>query len=310
MDPLGGTELQHNFLKKFVPADLLDKFQICTSVPLKIPLHSNKINVLWQKNSWDQPNIEPWFKNVNNHDKYDYYVFNSHWNYERFRMCFDIPTHKCAVIKNGIPNMHLKDLDKRTTKTRLIFTPTPWRGLNVLLAAMQLVKNKNIELDVYSSTHTYGSQFTSSNDSNYTQLYEQAKSLPNVNYIGYKPHEYILEHLHEYDAFVYPNIWEETFCISALEALATGLYTIVTDLGALSETCAEFPVYVPFEKNYELLAQQFAYAIEMIPEHLQKAGSKQHLQFQQKYFNYFYNWERIAPNWITFLQGALNARSK
>lgn len=26
------------------------------------------------KNSWDQPNIEPWFKNVNNHDKYDYYV--------------------------------------------------------------------------------------------------------------------------------------------------------------------------------------------------------------------------------------------
>ena len=36
--------------------------------------------------------------------------------------------------------------------------------------------------------------------------------------------QYILDNLHTYDAFVYPNIWEETFCISALEALACGLY--------------------------------------------------------------------------------------
>jgi UDP-glucose:(glucosyl)LPS alpha-1,2-glucosyltransferase len=53
-------------------------------------------------------------------------------------------------------------------------------------------------------------------------LYEQARQLPNVNYIGYKPNEYIKENLHNYHIFAYPNIWEETFCISALEAMAAG----------------------------------------------------------------------------------------
>jgi glycosyltransferase involved in cell wall biosynthesis len=86
----------------------------------------------------------------------------------------------------------------------------------------------------------------------YKELYEQAKQLPNVNYIGYKPNEYILENLHTYDAFVYPNIWEETFCISALESLAVGLFTVLTDNGALYETGAEFPTYIPMEKDYML----------------------------------------------------------
>jgi glycosyltransferase involved in cell wall biosynthesis len=49
-------------------------------------------------------------------------------------------------------------------------------------------------------------------------------------YIGYKPNEYIKENLHKYHIFAYPNIWEETFCISALEAMAAGLYTITTEL--------------------------------------------------------------------------------
>ena len=47
MKPQGGTELQHQFLEKYVDKDLLDKFQICTSVPGKVPLAKNKINILW-----------------------------------------------------------------------------------------------------------------------------------------------------------------------------------------------------------------------------------------------------------------------
>ena len=56
---------------------------------------------------------------------------------------------------------------------------------------MQLVKNPLITLDVYSSTEVYGKDFMEKNDDNYKELYEQAKQLPNVNYIGYKPNSYI-----------------------------------------------------------------------------------------------------------------------
>ena len=101
MQAAGGTELQLKFLYDHVDNDLLDKVQITTSVPEKIPLHPNKPNILWQKNSYDQPNIYPWFKNKNNHHKYDWYVFNSHWTFEKYRMLFNLPTEKCMVIKNG-----------------------------------------------------------------------------------------------------------------------------------------------------------------------------------------------------------------
>jgi len=310
MNPLGGTELQHNFLEKYVSKDLLNNFQICTSVPGKIPLSKDKINILWQKNSWDQPNLQEFFKNPERHNDYDFYVFNSHWNYEQFRKQFNIPEHKCTVIKNGIPDIKLRNPEEKKDKIKLIYHPTPWRGLSVLLGAMQLVKNPNVVLDVYSSTEVYGDQFKKENDHMYQALYDQAKILPNVNYIGYKSNEYILDNLHTYDAFVYPNIWEETFCISALEALACGLYVATTDNGALYETCSEFPIYVPMDKNFNNLAMQFASIIDSIPDQLKEKGCHTHLKFQQNFFNHFYNWKVIAGHWTGFLTGALNARPK
>jgi hypothetical protein len=72
--PRGGTELQLEYLYRHVDNKLLDGVQITTSVPEKIPLSKDKPNILWQKNSWDQPNIYPWFKNKDNYKKYDWYV--------------------------------------------------------------------------------------------------------------------------------------------------------------------------------------------------------------------------------------------
>jgi glycosyltransferase involved in cell wall biosynthesis len=311
MNPLGGTELQLGFLQKYVSKELLDKFQICTSVPHKVPLSKDKINILWQKMAPDQPHFQEFFKDPEQIKQYDYYVFNSHWNYEQFRKTFSLPEHLCTVIKNGIPDIKKRDPKLKKEKIKLIYQPTPWRGLSVLLGAMQLVNNKNITLDVYSSTQVYGDEFKEKNDHSYQDLYDQCEKLPNVNYIGYKPNDYILENLHTYDAFVYPNIWEETSCISAIEALACGLYVATTDNGALYETCSEFPIYIPMDKDWKNLAMQFAAVIDQIPGQLNEVGCHNHLEFQQKFFNHFYNWKVIAGHWNGFLQGVLtNARSK
>ena len=309
-NPRGGTELQFEYLRKYVDKELLDQVQITTSVPEKIPLHPTKLNILWQKNSYDQSNLAPWFQDKSNHKKYDWYVFNSHWNYEKFRMMFDIPTDKSLVIKNGIDNIKPRNLDEKIDKIKLIFHPTPWRGLNVMLAAMQYIKNPKIELDVYSSCEVYGQSFKEANDKQYQGLYDQAKQLPNVNYIGYKPNEYIKENLKNYHIFAYPNIWEETFCISALEAMAAGCYLITTNFGALYETCAEFASYVPYQKDYINLAKRFALAIETAAQGLESSGVKQHLKYQIEYATQYYNWTKQGNAWTRFLKGALDARFK
>ena len=308
-NPRGGTELQFEYLRKHVDPQLLNKFQICTSVPESIPLSKDKINILWQKNSYDQPNLAPWFKDKSNHDKYDWYVFNSNWTFEKFRMMFDIPLEKSLVIKNGVDTIEpISTTYKKGDPIKIIHHCTPWRGLSVLLGAMQLVKNPLISLDVYSSTEVYGKSFYDQTDDQYKPLYDQARQLPNVNYIGYKPNEYIKKHLKDYRLFVYPSIWEETFCISLLEAMAAGLYCVTTNFGALYETGAEFPMYIPYSNDYHSLARRFAEGIEVAAKSLEVDGINDHLKVQRNYVNRFYNWNAKSISWTRFLQGALNAK--
>ena len=308
MKPRGGTELQFEFLSKHVDSDLLNQFQICTSIPGKVPIDPNKINVLWQKNSYDQQNLAPWFSNRHNHTLYDWYVFNSHWNYEKFRYMFGIPSERSVVIKNGITSFPKRQRYKKGDPIKLIFQPTPWRGLNVLLLAMSFVKNKNISLDVYSSCEVYGEDFKKQNDHLYYSLYEQARQLENVNYIGYKPNEYILENISNYQMFVYPCVWEETFCISAAESLSAGLCTITTNFGALFETCSEWPRYINYQTNLHNLAKEFAEAIEETAETLHTDEVQDKLDEQQKFYERFYNWKLKGEEWTKFFKRAINEK--
>jgi uncharacterized protein YfkK (UPF0435 family) len=129
------------------------------------------------------------------------------------------------VIKNGVDTIEpISTPYKKGEPIKIIHHCTPWRGLSVLLGAMQLVKNPLVTLDVYSSTEVYGKDFYKQNDHEYHDLYDQAKKLENVNYIGYKPNEYIKEHLKIINYLFILVFGKKHFCISALEAMAAGLY--------------------------------------------------------------------------------------
>jgi glycosyltransferase involved in cell wall biosynthesis len=310
MNPLGGTELQMNELVKRLPKHYWDKVQITTSVPEKEPLAKDKVNILWQKNSYDQGNLSPWFKNKDNHKKYDWYVFNSHWNYEKFRIYFDIPTDRSVVIKNAIPTTKWVERNpyKKGDPIKLIHVSTPWRGLNVLLGAMQLVKNPLITLDLYSSTQVYGTSFMEQNDDRYKPLYEQAKSLKNVNYIGYKPNHEVIDAMQYTHIFAYPSVWEETFCISAIESMAAGNMAVVTNFGALYETCAEFAHYVNYDKDFKSLARKFAVALDFIADNLHEDKMQERLQAQTNFYREYYNWDLRVGEWISLLDQAIKMK--
>jgi len=303
MKPYGGTEIQLEYLHKYVDKDLLNKVQITTSVPEKTPIDPTKINVLWVHNSYDQPNLYPWFKNKLNHRKYDWYVFNSHWTYEKYRLMFDIPTDISVVIKNGFDDdLIVKSEFKPKEKLKLIYTSTPWRGLDVLLKAMEQIKTDKVELDIYSSTQIYGDAFKKVNDDQFIKLYDKAKSLKYVNYKGYIDHKELMKVLHTYDCYVHPSTFEETFCLAAMESLAAGLVAMTTDLGALYETCAEFPIYVPYLKDKEALAKQFAEAIDMLPDLISNVDENR-MKFQMQYYRQYYHWKVIKTYWERFLNG-------
>ena len=191
----------------------------------------------------------------------------------------------------------------------MCYISTPWRGLEVALTAMESIKDPDITLDVYSSTIIYGSNFHNQHDKGYEKLYEKAKSLPNVNYMGYCPHDQLVGKLKDYDINCFPSIWEETFCISAMESLAAGQLLITTDLGALPETCAEFPIYIPYTKDKDKLAIQLQECILQCKEML-KTDLSWGLKFQQEYYQRYYDWKIISRFWTDFLKGALTVKRK
>jgi glycosyltransferase involved in cell wall biosynthesis len=303
MNPYGGTEIQLEYLHKYVSKELLDKVNITTSIPEKTPLVINKTNILWVHNSYDQPNLYSWFKNKLNHRKYDWYVFNSHWTYEKYRMIFDIPTDISLVIKNGFDDdLIVKTEFKPKEKLKLVYTSTPWRGLDVLLSAMEQIKTDKVELDIYSSTQIYGDHFKQVSDNQFTALYDKAKTIKNVNYKGYLNHKELMKILHTYDCYIHPSTFEETFCLAAMESLAAGLVTVTTDLGALYETCAEFPIYVPYLKDKEALSKQFAGAVDILPDFMNSINEDA-MKFQMQYYRQFYHWNVIKTYWERFLNG-------
>ena len=309
MQPAGGTEIQLGYLKKYANQGVLDSVQITTSIPEKEPLDPVKSNILWLKNSYDQPNLAPWFQNKDNHSKYDWYVFNSHWSYEKYRYFFKIPEDKCTVIKNAIDydELQLKTDFTPKKKIKMCYISTPWRGLEIALAAMDGIKDPDITLDVYSSTIIYGKSFQQQNDDKYKHLYEKAKNMPNVNYMGYCDHKTLVSKLKDYDVNCFPSIWEETFCISAMESLAAGQILITTDLGALPETCCEFPIYIPYTQNKPKLALQLAECILQTKRMLSHDLTNP-LKFQQEYYKRFYDWKYIGNHWNNFLKGAINVK--
>ena len=310
MKAAGGTEIQFAELAKRIDPSYFKKIQITTSVPEKEPIDPDKISILWMKNSYDQPNIAPWFRQRENHRKYDWYVFNSHWTYEKFRYAFGLPTHKCCVIKNALPDTEWIERPKfnKGDPIKLIHTSTPWRGLNVLLGAMELIKRDDITLDVYSSTKIYGSEFELQNDKQFKPMYDKMESLKNVNHIGYKPNKEIIQAMQKSQIFAYPSIWEETCCISAIEAMAAGNMAVVTNFGALFETCTEYAHYVNYETDMYTLAKKFKVIIEFVADNYHEPVLHERLKDQMKFYRTFYNWDMRAKEWVSLFDQLLNMK--
>ena len=96
-----------------------------------------------------------------------------------------------------------------------------------------------------------------SNDQ-FITLYDHLKTLPYVEYSAAVDQAELVPHYQEAAFFIHPNIWEETFCVSMVEAMKSGAYPIITNIGALAEVAGENNASVvpidgtPTSKGYQV----------------------------------------------------------
>ena len=305
-DSKGGSELLHNKLINKLNIDLLDDIDIvlnCTTDNLS----NKKIIVNWQHLSWDQPCLEQLYRDY----KFDYYVFVSNWQYEKFRYFKKnyINEDNSLIIKNAVESVPYIE-KPRTKKYKLIYTSTPWRGLDVLLKSFSLLNRDDVELHIFSSTIIYGKQYDILFGSEYEDLYNVARSMKNVKYYGFASNDEVLEAVKESHIFSYPNTWEETSCMSALESAMSGCDLVTTNYGALYETLGDWSSYVNYNSDINKLALNFAKQLNKNIDNFWKEETQERLYEQHKYFKRHYSWDVRIKEWESFLKSISPIKQK
>jgi len=297
--PKGGTELMYDELMKRLPDNYREQFSIFNYLPYA---DFSKKTIYWNQLSYDQDAVQA-LKDPKLVEQIDHFVFVSHWQAEMFRKIFNIPGFKTHVLKNASLGVMAREGGKRD-KIRLCYTSTPWRGLDVLLDAWELIKPNNCELHVFSSCKIYGPEF-GENDVNYQSLYERCETLPGVVYRGSIPNLALRKELPTFDILAYPNTFEETSCIAVIEALSAGLRVVTSNLGALPETTEGWARMYPYLMDPSLHAQKFANILSEEIENVRGGKLDHHLRQQVDLYNTRWTWDYRIKEWLQFLDSLI-----
>lgn len=296
----GGTELMRDMLFKYVPNDILNKFNIISTRVRT--LSQDKPNILWIHDTWDDPECSHLF-NANLRKRFAKIIFVSDYQFLTFHNNQKISYDESFVIKNAIEP--IPKYNKPTNVINLIYHTTPHRGLELLVPIFNKLYEEfgdKIHLDVYSSFKIYG---WAERDKQYEELFDKCKTHPGITYHGAVSNDVVRQALQKAHIFAYPSIWPETSCIAALEAMSARCLVVCSSFGALPETTANFGVMYPYTENVNLHANRFYNTLRQSIENYRMEATQNMLNWQKSYVDSFHNWEVRGEKWRTILNGIL-----
>jgi glycosyltransferase involved in cell wall biosynthesis len=311
--PLGGTELMVEGLKARL-GDELDRVQLHVNYPTAtarsvVTFSANKPQICWIHCDIDQEAAQ-WLVRRDNplhplRDVMDYFVFVSQWQRDRYIAAFDVDPAKCRVLRNAT-EVDLSPLPPRTGPVKLAYTSTPFRGLDVLLAAWEIAKLPpgTAELHIWSSMRLYGPDQAEA-DRKFETLYNRARSLPGVFFHGVEPNDVVRAALRGIDILAYPCTFAETSCISVIEALAAGCHVICPRYGALEETCGGLATLYEPSNDPMTHARGFAFAVKSEIKHVRTRNFDE----QRAWAHARYDWTTRADEWRALIDEACAARA-
>lgn len=293
----GGTELMNKALYERVDNALLEQFNIIKSRVREVS--TDKPNILWLHDLWADPEAQH-LKDPESRARFARLVFVSNWQLQTYNLTLGVPYHESIVIKNAIDPIPL--VKKDDDVIRLIYHTTPHRGLQILVPVMEelaKVHGDKIHLDIYSSFEAYGWK---ERDEPYLDLFEIARQHPNMTYHGFQPNDVVRKALQEAHIYAYPNIWQETSCISVIEAMSAGCEIVCPNLAALPETTAGFATMYQYSEDMNHHANVFANILHQAILNHREDNNQKKLLFAKNYIDNFYNWDVRSAEWTGLLR--------
>jgi glycosyltransferase involved in cell wall biosynthesis len=261
--------------------------------------------LLWNHHWTDQPSLAPLADPVVR-GQWDAVISVSEFHRAGMARAFGLDPTRHFTLRNAA-SPHFERLfrdfgDFRSARMtrkgpRFIYTSTPFRGLDVLVEAWRLLgPPPEWACTVVSGMSLYGSA-----DARFDALLAQADALPSMRCLEPIGQRMLARLCAEQDFWAYPCTWTETSCISAIEAVAAGLYPLTTDRGALPETLAGFGVQIATDGT-DLARRWAAAAREQVVarDHDRDAWLARIWEHRARVLNEW-TWERRAQEWIAQL---------
>lgn len=295
----GGTERMTRLIYDgSIPRELLEQFNI---IPSRVRhVDPNKRNILVLHDLPEDPEAQH-LRDPASVKRFDGIVFVSHWQREQFHDKLGLGYDHSLVIENAITPFPDSVLQKpKEGPIRLIYTPTPHRGLEILVPVFEklVAEGCDIELDVFSSFSLYG---WGQRDAHYQALFEQCRSNPRIRYHGARPNDEVRDALGKAHVFAYPSIWKETSCLCLIEAMSAGCRVVAPFYAALTETSGKLMYGYAWVENINTHATIFEMALRQAIKNV----GKDNLGLVKSYIDNFHNETLFKLRWELLLRQIL-----
>lgn len=300
----GGTEIQLKYFEKFVDKKLQLQTLIhsvpSTSEYFLSKKDNEKVNIVWTQQSYDY--LES-LEVVQRYDEIDGIVFVSNWQKSKYEEKLFLPKNeeKNIVINNGI--IPIEKHNKPKNIINLIYFSTPYRGLDILLDVFETLNYSNIRLHVFSSMKIYGQDYE---DVKYEKLYDRCRKNKKIKYYGSVSHDELLNFLKEVHIMSYPSTFEETCCISALEAMSAECSIICSNLGALPETTSVYSKMYDYSEDRNIHIKLFR---KKLVESIENYNQENFI-IQKEYVDLNHSWQdKIKYDWEKHIKLLINSKN-
>lgn len=255
--------------------------------------------IFWSGDAHDQPVIANLGHSIIQ-SNLDLVLCVSEWHRRNFIETFSLDAGKVVATRNGfLPEMAPKIRNR--TLTNGVYSSTPFRGLNILLKIFpELQKRAGMTLDVFSSMKVYG--WSSEDDHRaYGELYKLAEQ-PGVKWHGSVEQPRLLRALAGSGFLLYPNTFDETSCIAAIEAQACGAVVITSARAGLRETVehGKTGVCIPGDPRSDAYQEEFVKTVLGLvasPDRLREMSRAA----RDRAFR-LYSWEAISTEWSAMIE--------
>lgn len=246
----GVEYVDHSRFQQFMAANDVDFFVSSRNAAvIATPMRAKK-KAVWVHDIWLDADPQ-----ANLHlDKLDKIFLLSPWHKKFFTGHHKgVPDSKVHVTRNGI------DLERFSQKVRkvpgrMVYSSSPDRGLEVLLDMMPDIIREvpDAELHVFYGFENWEKSARLRGDQETVARIERLKVRlrePGIVYRGRVGQRQLALEFKKAEVWPYPTWFTETFCITALEAMAAGAAVVTSDVAAIQTTVGDAGIQVPVAKN-------------------------------------------------------------